>query len=53
MTFSDVMGKHNAAKYGDFAIFGNMVILCEGEDSSQSLERCEALLDALHESAGA
>jgi len=44
------MGKHNVAKYGDFVIFGNMVILCEGDDSGQSLERCELLLDALDES---
>jgi len=50
MTFGDVMGKHNVAKYGDFVIFGNMVILCEGDDSGQSLERCELLLDALDES---
>ena len=50
MTFGDVMGKHNAAKYGDFVIFGNIVILCEGDDSGQSLERCELLLDALHQS---
>ncbi|MBM3957140.1 MAG: hypothetical protein FJ313_03720 [Gemmatimonadetes bacterium] len=50
MTFSDVMGKHNVAKYGDFVILGNMVVLCEGEDSGQSLERCRALIDALRES---
>ena len=49
MTFSDVMGKHNVAKYADFIILGNVVILCEGEDSAQSLERCEMLVDALHE----
>ena len=50
MTFGDVMGKHNVAKYGDFVIYGNVVILCEGDDSGQSLERCELLLDALHQS---
>ena len=32
--------------YGDFAIFGNVVLLCEGRDSSQALERCAALLHA-------
>jgi len=50
-TGSDVMGKHNVAKYGDFVILGNMIMLCEGEDAQQSLERCEALIDALPESA--
>ena len=34
-------------KYGDFAIFGNVLMLCEGADSGQGLERCEALVDAL------
>ncbi len=35
------------ARYGDFAIFGNVVMLCQGIDSMESLERCEALIDAL------
>ena len=52
LTMSDVMGKHNVAKYGDFVILGNMVVLCEGDDSKQSLDRCELLLDALAESIG-
>jgi len=34
-------------KYGDFAIFGNVLMLCEGGESGQGLERCEALVDAL------
>ena len=34
-------------KYGNFAIFGNVLMLCEGADSGQGLERCEALVDAL------
>lgn len=34
-------------KYGDYAIFGNVLMLCEGADSEQGLERCEALVDAL------
>ena len=38
------------ARYGDFAIFGNVVMLCEGRDSTQSLERCEAIVDALRAS---
>jgi len=35
--------------YGDFAIFGNVVMLCEGMDSGQALERCEGLVLALRE----
>ncbi len=35
------------ARYGDFAIFGDVVMLCEGTDSAQSMERCAALIDAL------
>ena len=36
-----------AARYADFAIFGNVVMLCEGTDSGHSLERCEALVRAV------
>lgn len=39
--------------YGDFAIIGNVVLLCQGSNSAQSLERCEALIDALGEMGGA
>ena len=35
--------------YADFAIFGNVILLCEGANSEQSLERCEHLIDALTE----
>jgi len=34
-------------KYGDYVIFANVVMLCEGLDSAQSLERCESLALAL------
>ncbi len=34
-------------RYGDFAIFGNVVMLCEGRDAVQSLGRCEAIVNAL------
>jgi hypothetical protein len=33
--------------YGDYAIFGNVIMLCEGLNSEQSLDNCEALEDAL------
>lgn len=34
-------------KYGNYAIFGNVLMLCEGGNSEQGLERCEALIGAL------
>lgn len=34
-------------KFGDYAIYGNIVLLCEGADSSQSLEHCSGLIEAL------
>jgi hypothetical protein len=30
--------------YGDYAVIGNAIVLCEGRSSEQSLERCAALL---------
>jgi hypothetical protein len=30
--------------YGDYVVIGNVIVLCEGRSSEQSLERCEALL---------
>ena len=42
----------HAPRYGDFAIFGNLIMLCEGSDSGQSLERCAALARALRETGG-
>ena len=41
-----------SAKYADYAIFGNVVMLCEGADSGQSLERCRLLIDALQADGG-
>ena len=37
-------------RYGDFAVFDNLVMLCGGGSSSQSLERCGLLADALSDS---
>ncbi len=34
-------------KYGGYVIFGNVLVLCEGADSAQALERSKALVDAL------
>ena len=35
------------AKYGGYAIYGNMVLLCEGADPGHSLERGSELVTAL------
>lgn len=35
------------AKYGDFVVFGNLVLLCEGRDSAMALEACSAVLSGL------
>ena len=36
-------------KYADYAIFDNLVMLCQGGTSGQSLERCGFLADALRD----
>lgn len=33
--------------YADFVIFGNIVLLCQGDDSSQSVQVCHELIAAL------
>ena len=34
-------------KYGAYAIYGNMVVLCEGKDDAEGWGRCSALIEAL------
>ncbi len=34
-------------KYGAYAIYGNMIVLCQGNDDSEGWRRCAALVDAL------
>ena len=34
-------------KYGAYAIFANMVLLCEGRDDAEAWHRCTALIEAL------
>ena len=34
-------------KYGAYAIYANMVVLCEGRDDAEAWDRCTALVDAL------
>ena len=49
--FAGPIGTHGSgsvqAKYGGYAIYGNMVLLCEGADPVHSLERCAELVAAL------
>ena len=40
-------GRCNIAKYGDYAIVGNLVLLCQGKDSQTALENCNMLYEAL------
>lgn len=35
------------AKYGDFIVYGNLVLLCEGRDSATSLDTCFELISLL------
>lgn len=39
-------------RYGGYAIYGNIVMLCAGAAGDQALERCEELATALNEAAG-
>ena len=34
-------------RYGTYAIYANMVVLCEGRDDAEAWNRCIALIDAL------
>lgn len=34
--------------YADFVIFGNMILLCQGDEPQQSLHLCHELIDALN-----
>lgn len=40
-------GRCNIAKYGDYVVAGNLVLLCQGKDSETALQNCEALHAAL------
>ncbi len=37
----------NISKYGDYVIYGNMILICEGRDSTTALGQCVALLEQL------
>lgn len=40
-------GRCDAAKYGDYIVFGNIIALCEGADSEIALRNCNQFTDAL------
>ena len=40
-------GRCNIAKYADYVVAGNLVLLCQGRDSETALQNCEALYAAL------
>ena len=40
-------GRCDAAKYGDYIVFGNLVILCEGIDSETALANCNNFIGSL------
>ncbi len=40
-------GRCDAAKYGDYIVFGNLIVLCEGLDSQTALANCNEFADVL------
>ena len=49
---ANVRGSHHSgrcdlAKYGDYVIAGNLVLLCQGRDSASAVDNCEALYATL------
>lgn len=40
-------GRCDAAKYGDYIVFGNLIVLCEGIDSDTALRNCNAFAETL------
>ena len=40
-------GRIRLARYADYIIFNNVIILCEGEDSKGAFKLCNDLIDLL------
>jgi len=38
------IGSNSSPKYADYIIYGNLIILCEGWDSEESLDRCNSFI---------
>ena len=41
------IGSNSSPKYGDYIIYGNLIILCEGWNTEESLERCSGLINEM------
>ena len=44
---ADKRGRIRLARYADYMIFNNVIILCEGEDSKEAFKICNDLIDLL------
>ena len=42
-------GRCDIAKYGDYVIAGNVLLLCQGKDTETALNNCDALYSALRQ----
>jgi len=42
-------GCNYTSKYGDYVIFGNVIVMCEGKDILESRNTCSNLLSLLKE----
>lgn len=40
-------GKCDNAKYADYMVVGNMILMCQGKETAESLDNCKALLDEM------
>ena len=43
------IGSKSSPKYGDYIIYGNLIILCEGWDTSESIARCSSFIHNLEQ----
>jgi hypothetical protein len=41
------IGSKSSPKYGDYIIYGNLIILCEGWDKEESISRCSSFVQNL------
>lgn len=44
------IGSNSSPKYGDYIIYENLIILCEGHKSEESLRRCTLLIEGIKNS---
>ncbi|NQW21065.1 MAG: hypothetical protein HQ477_10170 [Chloroflexi bacterium] len=43
---------HRSPNYADFVIFGNVILLCQGDEPEQSINTCYELINAVSGSDG-